>query len=766
VRLSCAGRSRDKGGCLPGGSGVGHAGSRRLRCSREVWASRAAVAIIALGSVCASSGSQSASIAAAAECPNAEFRAGASERLPDCRAYEQVSPVEKSGYDAVPVGPIIFPAQAASDGGSVVFMSTGAFGNATGSEIPSAYVSTRGASRWQPVSLAPETTVASPPGGAVLGYDFAPDLTETVIKVPLQPLTPNAPAGVYNLFLRGAGGGYLLLTTAPPSSSLPLGCGLCFSTTDVSAFAGASSGFRRVLFEANESLTPGAPGGRVENLYESVTGQVRLVGVLPDGAVAEGGSTPGAGISALYSSVNFRSSQDVAHAISQDGSHVVFQAAADAGGPDPQQSGLTELFDRENGSATTEVSAPALGATPANPTAEPSQFWAASADGSRIFFTSSAELTTQSNTGSANGGQDLYRYRFGAGLSDLTVDPTDTNGAGVIGVLGASEDGSYVYFVATGQLNGKGVAGDPNLYVWHENANGATTTAFIATLSGVDSADWSSNPGELESYLTPDGRHLAFTSINEVTGYDNRDQATGERDAEVYEYSAETGALVCGSCDPSGARPTGPAFIGARSGEPISTPFHQPRSLSDDGARLFFSSPDPLVAGAASRSMKIFEYSAGAVQLISSGANGTDDLFLDASATGNDVFFATRDRLVQADQDNYVDVYDARVDGGLPSPLTVAPCAGSACQGSPSSPPELPSPISASFSGPGNLPPPAPPRRLTRAQLLSRALATCRRIRSRRARDICVRAARRRYSPRSKKARKSDRAALGSHRTR
>jgi hypothetical protein len=677
-----------------------------------------------------------------------------------------VSPAEKSGSDAVPVGTTTYPAQAAVSGNSMAFMSLGAFSGATGSEVPNAYIGARTDQGWQSVSLAPQTTVATPPGGTLVGYDFAPDLTSVIVKVPLQPLTPNAPAGVYNLFLQQANGSYSLLTTAPPSSSLPPGCGLCFRTTDVSAFGGASSDFTHVLFESNESLAPGAPGSGVENLYESIAGQVRVVGVLPDGTIAESGATPGAGISPLYSSANFRSSHDVAHAISRDGSHVVFQASADAGGPDPQQSGLVELFDRVDGSATTELSAPAPGATPANSTREPAQFWAASSDGSRVFFTSSAELTTQSNTGSANGGQDLYMYRLGAGLTDLTVDPVDANGVGVMGVLGASEDGSYVYFVATGQLGGKGVAGEPNLYLWHENAEGATTTTFIGALSGTDAGDWSSNPGALQSYVTPDGRHLAFASVNELKGYDNRDQSTGERDSEIYEYNAETDQLVCGSCDPSGAPPTGSAVIGARLKAPISTPFHQPRSLSDDGARLFFSSPDPLVAGAASRSMKVFEYSNGGVQLISSGANGTDDLFLDASTTGNDVFFATRDRLVQADQDNYVDVYDARVDGGLSTPPTVAPCAGSACQGSPSTPPELPSPSSASFSGPGNLEPPAPPKRLTRSQLLARALATCRRVRRKRAREVCIGAARRRYSPRSKKSVRGGHTALRSHRIR
>src|SRR5215831_6559219 len=38
-----------------------------------------------------------ASPALADTCPNAQFRVGPSAHLPDCRAYEQVSPVDKAG---------------------------------------------------------------------------------------------------------------------------------------------------------------------------------------------------------------------------------------------------------------------------------------------------------------------------------------------------------------------------------------------------------------------------------------------------------------------------------------------------------------------------------------------------------------------------------------------------------------------------------------------------------------------------------------------
>ena len=177
-------------------------------------------------------------------------------------------------------------------------------------------------------------------------------------------------------------------------------------------------------------------------------------------------------------------------------------------------------------------------------------------------------------------------------------------------------------------------------------------------------------------------------------------------DHEVFEYSAETGQLVCVSCDPSGARPLGSAFIGAKLGERASTPFHQPRSLSDDGSRVFFSSPDPLVPGLAGGSPKVFEYEGGSVRLISGAEAGGVSVFLDASASGDDVFLATRERLAPSDEDELVDVYDARVDGGFPSPPAVAACSGSTCREPLAQPPAFSAPASASLLGVGNLPPP------------------------------------------------------------
>jgi hypothetical protein len=693
-----------------------------------------------------------------------------------------VSPTEKSGADVfTPTFPLpveVSAIEGSSEGSSIVYQTLDAFVGSPSSLLGNAYLATRAGEGWHTSNLTPPTLGPIPASASAgyVGYDFSPDLSQAVVRVPWQALAPETPALLNNLFLRGPDGSYSLLTTAPPNLPVPKSCVLCYVERDIPAFAGASSDYIHVIFEANESLTQNAPGGGVENLYESyeaLPGQrreVRLVGILPDGTIPAQGSMPGAGVGYYSGGASRDFSSNIKNTISTNGSHIIFSAVADGGIPDAAQGGLAELYDRVEGSKTTEISVPTVGATPANPAPEPARFWAASADGSLVFFTSSAELTTESNTGEGNASQDLYEYDVATGrLIDLTIDsnPVDkSSGAGVQGVVGASENGSYLYFVATGQLTGEAVDGQLNLYVSH----GGGPPRFIATLSGEDSEDWTSIPAESSAYLTPDGRHLAFKSINRLTGYDNEDLNSGQADSEVYEYSAESGSLVCASCESSGVRPAGNAFTGAGQGSfEIGTPFYQPRVLSNDGSRLFFSAPGrSLVNGVGAGHVKVFEYElygngscvqlGGCVFPISSSASSANDIFLDASPSGNDVFFATYDQLVGGDQDNLMDIYDARVDGGFPPGSALpAPCFGEACQEAPSTPPALSLPSSAAFSSTGNLSPLSSllaigkPEK-TAAQIetekkLARALKACRSNRRLRhkTKDICETKARKRY---------------------
>jgi hypothetical protein len=99
--------------------------------------------------------------------------------------------------------------------------------------------------------------------------------------------------------------------------------------------------------------------------------------------------------------------------------------------------------------------------------------------------------------------------------------------------------------------------------------------------------------------------------------------------------------------------------------------------------------------------------SQGCVSLISSGTSGEESAFLDASESGDDVFFLTSARLTASDLDTSLDLYDARVDGGFPEAIKPVECSGDACQ-APASPPSDPTPASLSFQGAGNLVEPKP----------------------------------------------------------
>jgi len=330
---------------------------------------------------------------------------------------------------------------------------------------------------------------------------------------------------------------------------------------------------------------------------------------------------------------------------------------------------------------------------------------------------------------------------------------------------------------------------------------------------------------KITSRVSPNGRFAAFMSDRSLTGYDNRDAVSGEADEELYEYDAQTGRLICVSCNPTGARPNGvfdpgggvgallvdrpgvwgghwlAASISAWRRTEEELPVHQPRNLSDSG-RLFFESADALVPQDTNGLEDVYEYEPlqgaeapasdacassspvfheqlnGCVSLISSGTGSSESVFYDASETGDDVFFATAAKLVGADYDNSVDVYDAHVCSSeapcAAEQVSPLPCESEeACRGPQSAQPTIFGPTASStFSGQGNITrASAPvaarptPRALSRAQKLKRALAACRKQRRKR-RMTCERSARRAYgASRTARAGKSaTRGGKGGHR--
>ena len=173
---------------------------------------------------------------------------------------------------------------------------------------------------------------------------------------------------------------------------------------------------------------------------------------------------------------------------------------------------------------------------------------------------------------------------------------------------------------------------------------------------------------------------------------------------ELYVYRAQTHELTCASCNPTGAPATSDAADMVREhGGAASITWHLSHAFSDDGKRVFFNTAESLVPQDSNGKVDAYEYDAptGTIHLISTGKGTADSYFLDASASGNDVFIATRDRLTGWDEDSNYDLYDARVDGGFPAPVVTVPgCAGDACQGSGSSAPAPATAGSESFANP------------------------------------------------------------------
>lgn len=578
----------------------------------------------------------SAPSSAQAACPNEQLRTeDSSLGLPDCRAYELVSPPAKNGgavqgFGANFGGDVL---QAALDGDSATFSSAASFGQAAqGAPPASQYLAHRvDGLGWSTRNLTIPTVSGSygdEPNGVPYQL-FSPDLVRGLLlngahcrgegsgcPVANPPLPGSgAPPGYQNYYLRNdENAGFTALLTATPA--------LGAEQFDLS-FAGASPDLRHIVLSTCAALTPGASevtsgGGGCEpaetNLYEWSDGALSLVNEAPS---------------------HHAQLAAQAGAISSDGQRIYFTEGEDS-----------SILLREAGAPTKPLPETEAGAA---------SFQTASADGSFAFFIKAGNL-----------------FRYGAGAQASTdIVP----GGGVQGVLGAAEDGSYVYYSTSA-----------GLFLWHSGA----TSAVAAVPGAADPGDYPPSTGSAR--VSPDGTHLAFLSQASLTGYDNSDASTGEPDSEVYLYSATANQLTCASCNPDGAPPAGPSTIpgavanGKGAG---ATDSYKPRDLSADANRLFFDSRDALSAKDSNTHQDVYQWEApgsgtcqqanGCIALISAGQSAADAQFIDASAEGSDAFFITDSSLVAQDPGSF-DLYDARQGGGFPAPPISIECDGDSCQ--------------------------------------------------------------------------------------
>jgi hypothetical protein len=676
-------------------------------------------------------------------CPaNEAFRTGPSALLPDCRAYEMVSPLDKGNGDIIPLkGNLsITPAvlvQSSLAGSRFAYGSPRAFGDAPSAPWTSQYIAARGAGGWQ--SHAISSPIGKPlfesvvPNAESELKALSPDLCEAWLRTIVDPpLTPDGITGFPNIYRRTddecGGPAYEALTTAEWKTFKP-GDGVAFGLE----LQGLSADGSKAIFLSPDSLVgTGAPSSKEPQLYLWVGGPKPVFACILPGGTALGGSCSGG--FANEADLGFSRFAAKQGAISSDGERVFWTADI---GP-----GKIYLRERgEQGKVPKECSAgkPCTIAVSAQGEAKSgtsaSQFRAASKDGSRLIF---------STDPGGPGGEDLYEAQIKEESGHPALGTTQLIAHGVKGVMGISEDATHVYFasgeaIAKSGKDGFGQeakAGEANLYLYRGGAY-----AFIGVLSAQDvnaaRSAIAAAPIANLARIAPDGEHAAFLSSASLTGYDNADAASGEPDSEVFRYDAATDRLACASCNPSGARPVGRQNAGKetlifKGPEWISgwfaghqTNLYASRELSDDGSRLFFNSTDALIARDTNGRADVYQWEAagtggckttsstfshqneGCIDLISSGQSAQDSEFLDASPSGADVFFTTLSSLLVQDY-GLVDVYDASQGGGFPPPPPPpTECEGEACQSPPPAPVQ-PTPATSVPAGDGNVAPRCP----------------------------------------------------------
>lgn len=598
-------------------------------------------------------------------CPNQALRIGASATLPDCRAYELVSPPAAGSPLLVSVWQRPFDAMMTTvEGDSLVFGSVaGALRGLGGNGSVDGYRAVRDPqSGWQTQGVGPSGAQMRLPDA----LSFSPDHSYMLwgvfgayggnLAIPgvFEATYLRYPDGHYELAGRGS------LGEDPRAEVLWI-------------TAGASHVIfgNNVVSDPQEPLEPNAPPEGTAAIYDrSAGGQTHVVSLLPEDEIPKAGenakylgvSTDGSTVAfeigtALYERRNNEETLEVASGViifegfSQDGSRAFYLKGGDLFVFDVEDEGTTQIT---KGAKATVVNI--------------------SADGTHVYFSSSAVLTgAEKNEGgqAAQAGKDnLYLW-----------------------------DGSSTRFIAT--LDAADFEGGVNLGKWVFATGGISAGPAVHR-------DSAANP----SRSTADGAVLLFESHADLAPpY----RAKGH--SEIYRYDASSGSLTCLSCNPTHA----PAVADARlqTENPNLAPLRSMNpvaNLTSDGKRAFFESDERLVLADADGLTDVYEWKAegtggcareeGCLALSSFPRSSEAEYLYAVTPDGSDLFIESADGLLpQKPAGGPPAIYDARVNGGFAPPTPPASeCLGEACQPTVAAP-EDPTPASSAFSGRGNAKP-------------------------------------------------------------
>lgn len=645
----------------------------------------------------------------AESCPNSEYRTGPSAALPDCRAYELVTPAQTGGLSpgtreasgnfndwlTVPRG------EAA--GQRLSFFTLGTIKGFEGNGRVDGYLSERAAGThpaagWSTQLAGPTFNQAS--GVNPFGEGVSADQLYSTwhINTEGNESLPGTLAQGSNLRTPGETGDSTCNLEPLQSDFESVGCGDL--GTDAKARVDfVSAGGEHVIFSSAEQLEnePGnqAPAKGTTAIYDRPVGSrhATVISVQPNGTPFSESATYIAA-SENGTSVVF----EVGGILYEHREGSTVEVAGSLGGSPPAPvsfAGISEGGTRVLYAAITNGEAPAAlyscdteagpcagsGAHAPEQIANSAVFVSVSPDASRVLFTSEEALTGSEENENCNPECEIAQ----PGAHNLYLAA-----GGTVHFVGALTEGDFKGF--------QGLTAQ-SLGVWTRAVNEA---------GGGERA-------KSPTRSTSNGGVFVFQSHAQLTSYDN------EGKGEVYRYdpsAAEGERLLCVSCNPAEVPPAGEAVLqDLRPLSPVNVFSTLIANVTDDGSEVFFQTPDRLLPEDANEAQDVYEWRAkgtgepqctrvdGCLALISSGQDEGDSFLYSASADGSDVFFRTEEKLVGADVPGSKSIYDARVDGGIPEAPAPGVCSGDACQPEGSPLPVLPAPTS-NGSGYGNVEPP------------------------------------------------------------
>lgn len=606
---------------------------------RHAWT----LAALAAGGLLAA-GAAAPGALAADGCPNAAVRAQQNAtHLPNCLAYERVSPAEKNG--ATPNLEAV-----REDGDRVLFSMNSGVEDAQ-SFLLGKYRATRTAAGWATNALSPPLNRRYPRmNDSTDQVGWSKDLSRVVLSTS-YPLNVNDTyesggfgAASSDVYLREADGSFRWIVPNPSAVD---------ASADPVTFVGASSDLDRIAIATSRDLLGrGAGWTSTGHVFVWTPNGTHLATVLPDGSLPtdlpeiSGTNTP-------------------ARYVSEDGRRIAFTTGMFSAArmyvrydaDDPARAVTREVAVGPNGEHCDEAYMAGM-----------------SADGTKLMFGCSNSIVAGAPANSTY-------------IRDLDGGPSAVRSLGMIGgsnqprIVRAAPDYSWFYASGTG-------GGDASNSIY---LGGYDRPVEVAVRPQGGTALSARNV-----HVSPNGQYLVFDSPGEFGA--NRGTSNS---IQVYRYARATGEVLCVSCRADGSPSTGDAQTDSPAGYAISAVSAQ--NVVSDAGSLIFVAASGLDARDTNGMNDAYAWIDGRQVLLSDGRVGEHSTSFGATPDGQSFFIGTPAAMVadDVDGDGY-DIFQVRPGGGSLVAKAPAGCP-SDCQGPGPERPGAPRVGSVDFLGGGNV---------------------------------------------------------------